>query len=1119
MISLSERYSIGHRIGRGGVGEVFEGMQTALQRPVAIKLLRPELTRNPAAVARFEREARTTSLLHHPNVVTVFDVGATAEGRRFLVMELLDGETLGAMLDRRGALPVEEALAIARQIVRGMAAGQGAGLVHRDLKPDNIFLTEGMHVKILDFGLATLLADGRSAAREREGPREGTPSNPTFHPEELPPDDAPTESASGPVMPPRRSPNAPPRVSPPVLSEDRLTRPGVLMGTPRYMAPEQALGWRADHRSDLYSFGCIFFEMLAGDSPMPGPGGRDFVSQHIHMQPRRLTDLAPQVPEPIAQIAARLLQKDPEHRYADWSDLAETLRRLGGNLDPLSPTTTPATPPITLLPPVEPYRFLQPFTAGCREIFFGRDRDLQRFRVAWEHPDRVPIVVVTGASGVGKTSFLAARVLPLLEDLQVELVAVRGGARPLHAVGVAVARRLARQPTPIRLDPDRPLPELLDTLSTAVGRTIVLAIDQIEEVFTSLDADGPALLQADIAALLAGGDRQVRMILSLREDYLGSLFRALQPLPLDEITRTIPLRPLELEDIREALVGPGRPGIQAAYRPFVFEQGLVDEIVADLLADRAGEVAPRIQAVGSKLWEMVRNEPAPVINRAHYRDKLGGARGILARILDEAIEDLDLSDRGVGKELLRALTHLPGSATSRPAPESELTGHAADRERRTHVLHRLEDRWRLVQGHTDPRWPEERTFRLAHEALIERIQQYGEEGTDRNRARQLFHHGLALWLQGGQREVDLLPEPHCETVLRHIQDLVLRTPEEREFAQRSVDRYNEGWWRRHQEERRSRVRRRLTLGLGPAALLAMGFAAGQAPDFRLIRMGITRILSSLRFSGVDWSGADLQGFPLAEAWLRGADLRAADLRDSALRHADLQQADLSLSHLEGADLREAILRGATLVGANLDGADFRGADLRAARVETSTDGAQLQLALFDLETRWGDAGPPPGALGPGGRAADLVATGASLPGLDLFQIDATRARMAGADLSGASLVEARMDHIDLRGANLRGVAADAARLRGARLAQTDLRRASLRRADLTGADLSGADLRDALLTASVLDGVDLCGADLRGADLTAASQENIRICSNTLWTDAPKDLVADEEGGAPTPPR
>ncbi|CAN0458704.1 unnamed protein product, partial [Ectocarpus fasciculatus] len=164
----------------------------------------------------------------------------------------------------------------------------------------------------------------------------------------------------------------------------------------------------------------------------------------------------------------------------------------------------------------------------------------------------------------------------------------------------------------------------------------------------------------------------------------------------------------------------------------------------------------------------------------------GGARGILARLLDEAISDLELADQGVVKELLRALTHLPGSQTSRPAPESELIGHA-DRDRRVAVLRRLENRWRVIQGFTDPRWPLERTYRITHEALVARIQQYGEEGSARDRARQIFHHGLTLWLQGGKSGEDLLPEHHFDAVQRHIEDLVLRTPDERQFYEGCKD--------------------------------------------------------------------------------------------------------------------------------------------------------------------------------------------------------------------------------------------------------------------------------------------------------------------------------------------
>ena len=1120
-MQLDQRYSLGPCIGRGGVGEVYQGWQQALDRPVAIKLLRKELTRSPGAVARFEREARTTSLLNHPNVVTVIDVGEADDGRRFVAMELLEGETLGNLLDRVGRISADRALDIASQIARGMGAGQGVGLVHRDLKPDNIFILNEDHVKVLDFGLATLLdaEDPPGLAEPTVPPPVRPPSSPTF--EDLPtgaPRPAPDSLDDIPVpdglidatldfVPPD---DAPPLALGPQgdgsaraarvraeVAQDRLTRPGALMGTPRYMAPEQVLGWAVDHRSDLYSFGVILFEMLAGRTPFTGPGPRDFMRQHLHAPAPSLAEVVDDVPPALVRIVGKLLQKSPSDRFSDWAALSEALRQLTAARTPAALAGRGAVVREDPLP-TEPFRFLHPFTAATRAIFFGRDGDARRFRATWEHADRPAIVLLTGASGVGKTSFLSARVVPGLEDTGHTVVRVRGTAEPLEQLAQNVERQLERLGSP---RPGRPLASLLDALVEVERRPVAVVLDQVEEVFTQGSRDAPRSLQAGLASVLAGGDSSVRFILSLREDYLGTALRALHTLPLDSISRTLPLRPLEADDIREALAGPGRPGLPVDYAPFRYEDGLLDEIVADLLSDTAGEATPRIQAVGARLWEMMReDDTGAVIRRDHYRRRLGGARGILGRILDEAVGGLGTTDQGVAKEMLRALTHLPGSPTSRPAPESELVSHAVDPERRRAVLRDLEDRWRIIHGFLDGRWPGERTYRIAHEALIFRIQQYGEEGTGRNRARQLFHQGFNLWLQGGQKDEDLLPEQHLEEVRREVEDLVLRTAAERSFYERSRTVYDDTYVQRHIAERRRALWNSVQVVILPTFVLASGFVLGQlATGYTALETLWARTLSHLSVPKADHRGAVL----------RAADLRGAYLHEAKLGHADLREADLTGAHLEAADLSgvratgarfdKANLRGATLSADRLWDASFREADLRRASLEIDPEGADFSLALFDRTTTFGTGGPPPRAVGPGGQAQGLQAPGAQLAKLDLGRIDLSDARLDQAVFDNSVLAEAELPGANLVGARFRGAQLDGANLAGAALRDAVLAEAQLARADLSGADLTGADLQGAILTEANFDGAKLCGADLRRADLTRARAAGAEVCDTTRW--------------------
>ncbi len=1085
MRELDGRYKLTRRIGRGGMGDVFEGIQLALDRRVAIKVLRPEYTTHPGLVSRFEQEARTTSRLSHPNVITVFDVGHTPEGDHFLVMELLEGHTLAVELRGDRDLPLSRVLDVATQVAGGMGAGQGVGLVHRDLKPDNLMLIGDDRVKILDFGLA-ILWEGVAAAGHGEpmqAPATGDAAA-TWGNLSVPP----TESLGG--------------------GDGRLTRPGSLLGTPRYMAPEQALGWKVDHRADLYAFGCILFEMVAGRAPFEADSPAVYLAHHVHSAPDRLDVLQPGVPTPLADLVHRLLAKDPAGRPADWPAVAEELRRAVGGTDAVVSLGRPERLKEQL--PTEPYRFLQPFSEATRAIFFGRDQDARRFRAEWEHPDHPPLVLLTGASGVGKTSFLYARVVPGLADTGHEVIVLRGADRPLDALSREVARLVSRS------EPSGELPdsliERLDLLERHLERPVAVVLDQLEELFTG-GTDGDRVdFQSELAALVAGSNLPVRFILSLREDYLGPLMRTLFPLPLESLARVVPLQPLSAADVHEALSGPGRPGLPVAYAPYSFDDGLADRIVADLMADSSGEVGPRVQAVGHRLWEMVQSDELPRITPQHYA-RLGGARSIVGRTLDEAIASLDTGDQGVAKELLRALTHLPGSPTSRPAPERDLLGSTEDRDRRAAVLQELESRWRILHGYADPRFPDQRTYRLAHEAIIARIQQYGEETTDRNRARQIFLQGLDLWLQNGRREDDLLPETRFDMVLRHADELVLRTEAERAFFDDCQELHNAGWLARYESDRKHRIRERLRSTVLPMVLLACGFLLGQVPvglqTFRVLQV---KLLDAVGAVAPSQPGAALDQADLSGLTLRGIDWTGASLALADLSRSDLEQGVLVGADLRGANLQDSLLFGADLTGARLQGADLRGTRLHAAVVHVDRNGVDFTASVFNVDTDWGEGGPPVGSLGPGAHAA-----GANLRGLSLRDGDLNYADLTGADLSAvkfqrASLFAAELVGADLSDADLRQANLDQAELRtakapGARLSKARLVGADLREADLTGATLIGADLRQAILEGAVLREADLqqanlrgarlCGADLTGANLTGADTTDMKTCHTT----------------------
>jgi serine/threonine protein kinase len=283
-------YRITGRLGAGGMGEVYLGVHTLIGREVAIKVLLPEHTDDPGIVARFFNEAKATTSIKHPGIVEVFDFGRARDGSAFLVMERLVGESLGDRLRQRKRLPVGQALSVIRQVAGALAAAHKLGIVHRDLKPDNIFIVEdpevtgGERCKILDFGIAKL--------RDREG-----------------------------AFP---------------------TQQGTLMGAPFYMAPEQCMGSRdVDHRADLYSLGCILFEMLCGKTPFGGKAYGEVLTDQVRTPPPPPRSLEPSVPAEVEALILHLLAKSADSRPRDALHLLDLVHELSARLAPAMGTPYP----------------------------------------------------------------------------------------------------------------------------------------------------------------------------------------------------------------------------------------------------------------------------------------------------------------------------------------------------------------------------------------------------------------------------------------------------------------------------------------------------------------------------------------------------------------------------------------------------------------------------------------------------------------------------------------------------------------------------------------------------------------------------------------------------------
>ena len=261
---LADRYAVGQLLGRGGMAEVFLATDRVLDRPVAVKVLGSWLADDRRFVERFRREALSAARISHPNLVAVFDAGSE-EDVHFIVMELVPGETLADVLRREGRLASPLATQIASSVGDALATAHDAGIVHRDVKPANVMRTPDGRTKLMDLGIA----------RGIEG--------------------------------------------------ESITRASSILGTAGYVSPEQARGEPVDHRSDIYSLGCVLYEMLTGRQPFQGDNPVAVAYQHVHEAPVPPSSLEPSVPPALESVVLRAMEKDPQARFASAAEMVSAL--------------------------------------------------------------------------------------------------------------------------------------------------------------------------------------------------------------------------------------------------------------------------------------------------------------------------------------------------------------------------------------------------------------------------------------------------------------------------------------------------------------------------------------------------------------------------------------------------------------------------------------------------------------------------------------------------------------------------------------------------------------------------------------------------------------------------
>jgi len=658
------QYELIREIGRGGLGTVYLARDLRLGRLVAIKFLARLDSRDNALLLA---EARVTARCNHENIVVIHDIGECRQ-QRYMVFEYVAGQTLRAWLgDRAGhgddgaVLAPSLAATLMIPVVRALAYAHDMGIVHRDLKPANIMLADAGTIKVLDFGIATLLAG------------------------------AETTSAA---------------VDIPAIAE-----PGAILGTLPYMSPEQLEGGAVDHRTDLWAVGIMLHEMVTGTHPVIHDDSFALRESALHDVPipsvgERRADLGP-----LAGIIDRCLIKDRAHRTRDAHVLLRELEAIPAGRGAAVRGHDG-----------NPFAGLAPFQEADADRFHGRAREVGAVRARLRS---CPLVALAGPSGVGKSSLVRAGVIPLLKRSGEgwDTFTLRPGRHPLaslSAILIDLAIDLATDPVAVPNPGDDRAPDLAaPDLRAAPGqlgaalrawaqrtrRRVLVFVDQFEELYTLCDPEERAAFLACLDGVADDASSPLRVLLSIRSDFLDRLAEHRQL--ADDISRGLMLvPPLDRDGLRDALVCP----VEAADCRYE-DTGIVDDMLAAVAA--APGSLPLLQFAAARLWTE-RDQGRRLLTRASYQ-AMGGIAGTLAGHADHVLSAISGRERALVRAIFeRLVTPERTRAVVSLAELRELPGDADEIER---LVHRLVDARLLI---VEARAGDDRTAELVHESLIER---------------------------------------------------------------------------------------------------------------------------------------------------------------------------------------------------------------------------------------------------------------------------------------------------------------------------------------------------------------------------------------------------------------
>lgn len=719
------QYELLGPVRQGDVGNAFLAQDSDLGRQVVLKLL---VCGDPMRARRLLDLARAAAHLVHPNAVRLYEADE-AEGIPFLAFEPLRGQPLARLLAGRDPMPPRRAAGLIAPVVRALCAAHAQGVVHGDLKPDNVFITEGGAVKVLDFGIAAALRGERQPALSLDEITDPT-ARASFQ----------SEADRG----------------------VELTRLDALQGTAHYLAPEQwGSGAPADGRADLWSVGALLFRMLAGRHPFHGmPALALSAAGELGAPMPRLAEAAPGAPAALAEIVDRCLQKRPSARFPDAPALLRALESFlaaGDLARPAAREPTPGGDPhpeVAAQPPAPtprggaalgPYPGLAAFGPEDAGRFFGRQREIRRLIAGLRE---LPVQAVVGPSGSGKTSLIRAGVIPALQRSGEpwDVIQMCPGRNPVASLAAALAPAAQEAPGEEGEGAAQRLAELLRAqpgrAATLVrerarrgAQKILFFADQFEELY-ALEPD-PAEREVFTACLagMADGGVPVRILIGLRSDFWGQVegegFKALVERGLFEMPE-----PPE-EDLREAIV---RPAQLAGYR-FEFA-AIVDDLVRQ--ASRSPAPLPLLQLAAGQLWER-RDRERRLLTEAGWTE-VGGVAGALARHADAALGELPRPRRALARAVLLRLVGVGGAPVAAAAAElNELSPNGFELGR---VLdHLIRARVLVARGEGG-----EPAAELAHESLIRSwpaLRRWLDEGGEGAAFSERLRSGARKWQASG----------------------------------------------------------------------------------------------------------------------------------------------------------------------------------------------------------------------------------------------------------------------------------------------------------------------------------------------------------------------------------